>query len=73
MPFNDRNLTEYADKVSDLLNSFDKVQPIVDHARIQLSERLDPHQTALHYLEFYNLIYGKFCHTADKNVEHNTS
>lgn len=73
VPFNDRNLTEYADKVSDLLNSFDKVQPIVDHARIQLSERLDPHQTALHYLEFYNLIYGKFCHTADKNVEHNTS
>lgn len=52
-PFNDNDVTGFADNVSALLASLEDAQTIVDNARSLLSVKLDSEKTVLAYLKFY--------------------
>lgn len=52
-PFNDNDVSGFADNVSDLLASLEDAQTIVDNARSLLSVKLDSEKTVLAYLKFY--------------------
>jgi len=52
-PFDNNDVSGFADKVSALLASFEDAQTIADNAKNLLSAKLDPEKTALAYLKFY--------------------
>ena len=60
VPFDDQDVSGFADVISSLLTSFEGAQIVVDKAKKMLSTKLDPGKTALAYLTFYEqLVYSE--------------